>query len=333
MASKTETLHLMHASMRFDMGNNNFENQVRRMIENGKPDILTLTESDAYRTLYRNIALSMGYRMVDSPYNQDLIAVNVSRPQTHISDRGGILVIPKDNNNRQVAINWVRVSFHGIRIYHHVSHWLSRKKTDYKDQHRKVTAALIQAVRLRSKQNNLAFFAGDINEDDDPKGNTTSGWNQQLREANMMTIWDEFKVYPPTHPGTGSMRTIDVIGKANKANVKGVRHKTWPKMASDHRPISAWYEIDIEKESRDQGGNNDGGGGGGGGNDGGNDGGGGGGNDGGNDDTPTDGDQTGDPRDDDPWSGGGKWWNWDDYLDPTIYNIPQATDDSDTTNG
>jgi hypothetical protein len=86
--------------------------------------------------------------------------------------------------------------------------------------------------------------------------------------------------------------------------VTGKRYVVHPKQHSDHRFVSAYYDIDVAKKAVT----------------------GGGGGDGGDGDEPDDGDDPG-AADPDFYATGGNI-DWSDYLDNELYPLPTATGDS-----
>lgn len=305
MATKVKRIHLMHASMKFSDPDAEYERGLR--INLGRtPDILSMTETSGQVGLIREVCRDLGYRAVIIPgETETCFAVHASLPELGVKDQGAIKVAGSRNVN--TALAWVHCSFWGVDIYHHVAHWPAKLAVDaaQRASHRLMTDAMVLQVRKKGKTKGVSFFAGDVNDDDDEKDAVTN-WNQVFRENGLVTIWDSFRVYPGTH---GAERTIDVIGayEPDRA-VKPARYKSWPMNVSDHRPVSAFYDIDVKVKTTTPAPTKPG------------------------PAKPTPSDTTGNPKDDDPYATGGNI-SWDDYLDNTIYQYPQAVDDSDRVNG
>jgi len=86
--------------------------------------------------------------------------------------------------------------------------------------------------------------------------------------------------------------------------VEGKRYKVHPRQQSDHRPVSAWYDIEVSKASNGNVGNTG--------------------------DTGGDGGGDGaEPPDVDFYATGGNI-DWSDYLNDDLYPLPFAYGDSDS---
>jgi hypothetical protein len=169
--------------------------------------------------------------------------------------------------------------------------------------HTDQTRTMCAQVKKHGQGDAIAFFAGDINVDEgaDNASDHPNMPNFIFRQQGLLTIWDELHVNPPV---TIEHSTFDIIGcyRPDK-QVEGKRYVVHPKQNSDHRQVSAYYDVDVSKKVTTGGGGGDGG-------------------DGGEpDDTD---DTTVDP---DFYATGGNI-DWSDYLDNELYPLPVASGDS-----
>ncbi len=309
MPEKKSTIHLMHASM------NQFEENLsaharedfRYIFTQVKPDIVSFTEMAKIRGELKDVAQNNGYRPIFfTPNPGEAMAINTD--VLKLKNHNKKMITPRISADQNWQwINWAEVKFGDETVFYHTAHWLARLYLGGGRQQRHNTLSQQMAVHVRkhAEGNNISFFSGDWNLDDDPQGgDTRANGNQIFRSNNLLTIWDEMKVYPNTK-GTD---TIDIIGSYNgDGRVAAKRYKRWPKQHSDHRFVSAWYEITTKVKANPGGGPGGGGGSGGGG--------------GGTKPDPK-------PVQRDPYAGGNPY-DWSDYSDDTRYRFPQAVDDSE----
>lgn len=314
--TKTVTIHLMEASMRFTDTDAEVKADFKYILDQ-EPDMVLLTEMGSLHKQLSQVCNGTDYRPVYFA-NQAEIAfiVKVGDKQIGIKDKGTVQASPGDASNKEAGhpgeggypdkyICWVKCKFYGEDVYYHGAHWIAHLADFNSDQRVKRSNMMSQQMAIQVRKHGsgsaLSLFAGDTNQDDVPGEDKKLGdINSIFRRADLLTIWDEMEVYPPTFSG----RTIDVIGSFTPdGRVKAKRYKVHPKQNSDHRFISAWYEITQKKST---GGGNSGGGNAGGGSDNG-------------------------PKDPDFYATGGNV-DWSDYADGSIYDLPQATDDSDGSN-
>jgi hypothetical protein len=296
-----QRLHIHYASMNhFNSLASNIAD-VKKSLDVGA-DIVAYDECIALRSHLRSLGQQAGYKAVIFAQGQEAFMI---KDQFGVAKAGRIQVTPHIYWSSKRYISWCRVNFYGQFIWPHAAHWMIQVgETGHVQSnatrarlHTKITDAMIRKCQQNGVNPNLAFFMGDTNVDEgkDNAVNDHRLINYRFNKGGLRTIWDEFRVSPPTH-GT---RTYDIIGKYDpKGRVDGVRYKVWPKLNSDHRPISAWYDIDMKKPvaSTGSGGTS-----------------GGGASSGGTPSTPTKNYQ---------------WWDYSDYDDDVVYDLPTATDDS-----
>jgi hypothetical protein len=304
MARKIERIHVMHMSAQFadsdEKTKEDFVDAFKR-----DPDVISFTEmgSDTNVKMLRHYCREYKYRLYLGDAGKGLngddccIAVRTEGRNVQFRDGGHIRVHPgQDKPESQggrygpKGVTWVKFNFFGVDAYHHVAHWVHNQNEAALNRKRSlmVSSMIAKQVRLHGKKGNIAFFAGDMNLD--PDAGTFP--HDLFRRNKLVTIWEDGG-QKPTHGN----RSIDMIGRygADK-RVEFVRYETH-KANSDHRPVSAFYDVQIDKYA------------------------------------PQDHPPSGDPDDDDGpvFHAGNR--NWADYRDNDIYNLPEATDDSDQSNG
>lgn len=304
MATKTAKLHLMHASLYVGNTDKAVEQDLE-FIFGLNPDIVSFTE------LYGGNAAVL-QRVARNADFQPVVFANAIGEGFAINRSTGVRLKDKDSVKAHSGeegpngfparhINSIKVNFEEEDLWYSTGHWIAHLNDAALRvaRHNDMTRVMATQVRKHGANKNLSFFSGDLNEDDKQgEDNLLGNMNTVFPQQGLLTIWDEFRVYPGTFGG----RTIDVIGSyKNDERVKAARYKVHPKQNSDHRFVSAWYDITQKKKGLGNGG-------------GGNDGGGGG---------------TGvNPHEDDIYATGGNV-DLSDYQDNKRYKYQQATDDSD----
>lgn len=262
-------------------------------------DMIGVTELNSAdrRSSARDLARSSGYLpIVFSNSETALFVLAKSNAAPLVKNRGNVFAsaaIPGVQPDRYIS--WVHIRWWGRDIFFHESHWV---RDAYKDpkfvaSSERSTRAMITQVKKHGQNDNLSFFAGDLNVDnnnDDPNLP-----NHMFRDNGLLSIYDELHVNPKGTEGPG---TYDVIGSYRPdQQVKGTRYKIYPKQNSDHSFVSAWYDVTVDAKKKKK-----------------------------HDPTPTDTGGTPDPI----YATGGDI-DWSDYTDDTIYPLPFAVDDSDMT--
>ena len=307
MADKTRTFHIMHASMRFDRPPEEFKDAIRWQMQQD-PDIISYTEISRFHKELREVCQGTNYRPALASKGREGGFIVKVGDHCRVTDQDSVFALegrPGPASQGGFAdryIFMVKIKWYGEDIWYHSAHWTTGYyKSPERDRwHEHMTSIMVNQVKKHGKGRTLSFFGGDQNVDeqsDNQRRDARSQMDGVFRDNGLLTIWDEMGVFPPTH-GLEHGPTIDIIGSYNPdKRVKAKRWKVYPKHASDHRPISAWYEI-----THTQGGNV-------------------GGNTGGGKATPKKG-----------FVHGGNV-DFSDYADGRIYDLPMAVDDSDLTNG
>lgn len=306
----TRTIHLMHSSMLKANSDADFKADLAFMFDQ-EPDVISFTEMASFHDALREGCKGTNYTPVFLTQNPgEAFAVRSGEKQIGVKDRGAVQAHPGDEAGAGHGgyppryVNWVKINFFGETVYYHTAHWVAHL-ADFNSPQRVKRANLMSQqmaiqVRKHGVGDALSFFSGDTNQDDKEGEDKALGKiNTVFRNADLLTVWDEFSVYPPTFDN----RTIDVIGSfVPDKRVKAARYKVWPRQKSDHRFISTWYEITPAKKPTTGGGGGQAGGGG----------------------------DTG-PKDPDFYATGGNV-DWSDYADGEVYDLPSAVDDSDGSN-
>jgi len=299
MTSSKQNIELLHASSYAALSTDQFVKDLLFAL-NKAPDIATFTELGTRHPEFNSTCRDNGYEPVFATYGEGFA---VKRDKNiKIKNKGAVKVSEGGQGYDAQYVSWVILDFYGFTVVHHVAHWLAHLQDGggRAQKHQMMDKAVCQQVRKHGAGENVAFFAGDTNADKDDADATRRATYKMFRDNDLLTIWDEFHVYPNTHTGSSQGnqgRTIDVIGSYNlDKKVVGKSYKAYPMQNSDHRPIGAVYTIDgaAVKQSKDKGGKN-----------------------------------TGHKGKD--FVTGGKV-DWSDYADTEVYDLPQAIDDSDGSN-
>lgn len=308
--AKKYLLHLMHQSLEIFDPDQQTAGDVEFAFKELKPDIISWTEIGDLHSEIHGLCRKYDYHPIfyaNAPregfaFNPDVVK---------LKSKGSIVGSEADPNAGFAArakrhILWAQFKLDDETIWYHTGHWLPgiTKEQSRVPRHNAMSRQMAAQVRKHARGGDISFFSGDINTDDE--GGGVAQLNEIFRTNGLLTIWDEFKVYPGT---LSRHKTIDVIGSYNPdKQVTGKRYKAHAKRSSDHRAISAWYEIERTRVAQPSGTNGSGSGSGSGGGTGGG---------------------TGpDPVQDDFYATGGNI-DWSDYFDGAIFNLPQAVDDSD----
>jgi len=241
MAAKILPLH--HASLQWSDPNKLTAARDMTVALKRKFPIVSFTEVfDGNERDLERVAKPLGYKLAQAAGN-DAICVH---EDFKVLDTDATLVNPAQKGKPPVGGHsvrhaaWVQVRWESERIFYVSGHWVTGfgKNPDRTESHNEMSEEIVSLVQEYGQGAKLAFFAGDVNARD-TKG-IQPGY-KILDQGNLTTCWDEEGVWPPTHGHGG---TIDVIGSYDlDARVSCVRAKSHKKVESDHRPISAWYEI------------------------------------------------------------------------------------------
>lgn len=244
--AEARTLHLMEMSMQFSDSSTQFISDIKFALDQDF-DLLYLTEAGSFHNELRRTLPDRYQQVFFQNYAQDAFVVKKT-DHSGIRDRGSRKVHP--GPPRPVHISWVRVKWYDEEIFYHGAHWLNKSESsEARDaKHERTTKLMCNLVKRHGQGAKLAFFAGDTNipeRQDNLRTDRRSQIDGTFRQNGLLTIWDEMEVTPPTGPGGG---TVDIIGSYSPdKRVKAKRWKVHPRQHSDHRPISAWYEITKSK--------------------------------------------------------------------------------------
>lgn len=240
-------LHLQHASMQ----HTDTDRQLRADLDTilgRNADAVGFTEvNHDHRTLAQACA-EHGYILVQPDRTETALAVHGDH---ELVTAGAQLVLPRNpaparkGGHAARHICWGTANMYGELVSVHVGHWntgMNRRKLRH-TQHDKLTRAMAKAVAEQAKGHRLGFWTGDTNVPDRHKARTS--WDRITRRRDLTTCWDELGKYPRTH----GRRTIDVIGSYDPDTRVAARSaRAWPRGHSDHRAISAWYDVAPRQE-------------------------------------------------------------------------------------
>lgn len=296
-------LHILHASSLLTLTNDQAEADLRNLL--GKnPDVYGTTETHtpARIEMMRKVGKDMGYTVHHQPNIGEPFMVKI-QDNLKVHNVGRVLAqkgngLPRGSTNLidNRYISWLHLKFWGLDLFTHITHWQAHTEESAlrTTAHVRETRVMAAQVKLHGVGNNISFFQGDLNYDENDR-NRLHGANSPLvifREQSLKIIWDELGSTPAP---TFENRAIDVIGRyMHDDRVKGKRYKVYPRGNSDHRAISSWYDVEVRKKTV-------------------------------NNDPP--------PKEKPPIYATGGDIDWSDYDDNSLYPLPYAVDDSDTTNG
>lgn len=233
------SLHLMQLSQRFTIP--------RIMPDLAKdlgrvPDLAGVTEAAGFHPELERVTRALGYQLCLPPEGDTAIMVHGSH---QVESLGYIHAVDASQRPRHGArgIQWVRIRPAGTdeSVTFAVGHWV-RVAADEGGQRTAMTDDLAALMRKAAAGDRIGFWAGDMNNPDHEQDRTPM--DHQLDAGDLTSCWDELGRYPATH-GTA---TLDVVGSYDPdRRVHCVRARVWPRLSSDHRPMSAFYRIENRR--------------------------------------------------------------------------------------
>lgn len=306
MAQKhLERIHIIQVSAQFSDSDSETQEDFTDCFKLD-PDVLSFTEMGSQRNLRmleaecrkRDYHLYRGEAGSGLKGDDCCIAVKQQGREIKFTEGGHVRVHEGQDKPENLGgrygpkgITWASFNFYGVKVTHHVAHWVHNQTDDTRginlQRANAVSQMMGRQVALHGRKGAVSFFAGDMNVDPDQKIFPRHIFDQW----KLVTIWEDAG-QRPTHGN----RSIDVVGRYGAdARVEFIRFVTHP-ANSDHRPVSAHYEIQVDNYA------------------------------------PHDNPPSGDPDGEPPIFNAGNR-SWKDYTDDEVYNLPIATDDSDNTNG
>jgi len=245
---KTKRLHLMQASMQFNDTPAQQRSDFDEILARGA-DVIGFTEVNANKPiaqLLHTAAHAAGYRVLNSHKGGDPLAV---KREHDVLDAGWQPVHPGNpgpaaqGGYAPRGISWAQIDFDGELVFVHEAHWITGfdRRDERAARHTMLSEAMSEIVTQHARGRCLSFFMGDDNIDE----RVDVGRNPEkpaaiFADAKLLTIWDELDEYPGTH----GKRVIDIIGSHERdRRVTAHRVKVWPQLHTDHRQVSAWYDI------------------------------------------------------------------------------------------
>jgi GH25 family lysozyme M1 (1,4-beta-N-acetylmuramidase) len=249
-----DTLHLQQASMSW----RDSDAQTRadfREIFSRKADAVGFTEIYGNEPILRDEAKKAGYSVVTGPSQGTAeTAIAVRHPitaQGFTLVNPGVKGRPPHEGHSARHATWVRFDWQDNDVFYAEGHWVTLNHNDSErvTEHAEMSRALAQLVAEHAKGSSIGFCAGDTNMDaetDDGK----AGVRALFAEAGLTVIWDELGEYPATHGSEAHGATIDVIASYDPdKRVTGKRAKAWPLLNSDHRQVSAFFDVKPRRQS------------------------------------------------------------------------------------
>lgn len=251
-APKTERLHIMQASCQYSDPAADAEADFRAAFSR-RPDVIGFTEVDdeARKALLVRVGEDCGY-VVHAPGGGGEVAVAV-RKSLPILETGAVKVndgVPgpaAKGGHRPRYIVSARFQWAGNSVWFGEAHWSTGygRNPGRQEDHVALTRAMISAVTDNAAHRRLAFFGGDINIDEArDSGRDPLKPHNLFGKAGLVTIYDELNETPNTHGHS----TLDILGcYAGDGRVSAERVTVWPKGNSDHRQVSAFYNVEIRE--------------------------------------------------------------------------------------
>ena len=251
-----KTIHLMQVSLQRTDTMAQMEHDMKYAFSQG-PDVIGFTEmvGSQMRATFNRVCREHDWVPI-IPAGVGLtvpLAVKLGGDaDTKVRSRGAKLALPgvaKQYENRYIS--WVQIKWHNQNIWVHEGHW-SRTKWGA-ERHTSVSAMMAAQVKKHGAKDAISFWMGDLNVDelDDDRATharAAANLNTIFRDVGLLSVFDELHVNPPaTLAGKG---TYDVIGSYRPdKQVEGKRYKVHPKQKSDHRPVSAWFDIEVGQKA------------------------------------------------------------------------------------
>lgn len=238
--SRRPRLHLMHSSLQWSAPRERTALAVRWALQRA-PHAVTFTEAggEPVSGVLRAACKDYGYRLVLRKGVGTAVAV---REDQRLLSCGFRRVLgpkegrPRDGGRPAKYLTWARFKWETEDVFYAVGHWPNRAVEQQAD-HRHMTRVMAELVRVNGAGRTLGFWSGDVNVDDAQR---VPFYDPELHDGRLTSVWDTLGEYPSTH----GARTIDVIGTFDRdKRVQVKRARTWPARGTDHKPISAYFEV------------------------------------------------------------------------------------------
>lgn len=219
-------IHILQASGRLEGHNATRMGQDYRIALQRNPDVAGFTElwGSARREL-SDAARRAGYHLY-SPGIDVAIAVRNGTilAQEHVRVSGGrSLVWVRWRMPQGDVVTFFETHWHTTHV--HTQGFMSQ------------TDDLITHMKAAAHGSHVVFYGGDANRN----FQHANPIRDALDKNHMPTIYESLHSWEPTH---GKGGTIDIIGSYTPdRRVTAHSVRVWPKTYSDHRQVSAWYDI------------------------------------------------------------------------------------------
>lgn len=243
-------LHVQQLSLQFTDTQHQFVEDVMAALRRGADLIgVTETSSPVRKRVLRKMALDAGYRPHVPMTGSTAVLVGpslrvVSQHQHFVNP--AVNKPPREGGHAARYITAVQVEWENEQVWFGEAHWVTGfgghpRRTR---EHELMTRRMVDEVRRHGAGTKLAFFAGDTNFDDGAERRIAGCPPLLFDQAGVSTIWEELDRFPDTH----GRKTLDVIGSYDRdRRVSAVDVRMWPRGHSDHRAVSAFYEVKPRK--------------------------------------------------------------------------------------
>ena len=245
-------LHLLQASGSWRDNDREVRQDYRRAFDRGA-HFIGFTEVYRDLDLLKTEAAREGYHLAWGPTKsgkaETVVAVAKS---VQVLEHGSVLVNPADQGRPPSGghaaryATWVTAEWQRETVTFVEGHWVTAAGGNASRRAKRRTMSHVVAgiVAEHAQGRGLGFVAGDTNDDDNvnDRGSVVYG---PLEAGGLVTIFDELGVHPPTHQGRRDT-TIDIIASyVPDVRVRAMRVEVHRGGNSDHRQVSAFYDVAI----------------------------------------------------------------------------------------
>lgn len=238
-----ERFHITHASMGH-MSEQQAYKAYASALER-EPDIATFTEShaaDKMRALTK-ACRKYDYTVIDWRGSSAGAVRTGKKYDMYFKGKKSTMAHkPKHEGLLAGYVNEAKLKWHGHDITMHTGHWPSRAYEN-REIHQRMTRMMGMEFQRNARRKAISFCTGDLNADPDD-------WFYPgaIFFDYKMKTWQKDASEIGTLNTRGG-RSIDIICRyGGDDNVKFVKRVVHPKTASDHIPVSAWYDIRSKQQ-------------------------------------------------------------------------------------
>jgi hypothetical protein len=251
----TKTLHLGHLSMQFSDSENANAHDLDVILGIGF-DALSVTEFGDFHRNGVAAAREHGYRLVHpkGSNGRHVGSAWFLNEKMRLMDAAWLQVVPavsgpaREGGHGARGILTADCRFMGEEVSLSTGHLVTAGGDPGRRREQIEHAqAMARQVARNARGYDLAFFSGDLNDDDQVGLTPEQSVNNVFASSGLVTVWDELGKHPGTLVHRGS-RTIDVVGsfrRDRRVVAKAARVYTDSEITlrTDHLLVSAWYQI------------------------------------------------------------------------------------------